>query len=213
MRGMKNSAGKPVLQKMIAVIQRNKDYISEVDGLIADGDHGVNMNKGFTIFGEQIKDRDISFTDGLKELGDLLFTRIGGSMGPIYGTIFSGMAEIGEKHEVIDAAVLSAMLDHGVKELHDVVPGEVGDKTLVDALAPANDALQKAVKEGKDLASALKAMKDAAEAGRDATRDMISKFGRSSRLGERSRGVMDAGAVSCCFLLHAMADGILELAD
>jgi dihydroxyacetone kinase-like protein len=210
---MKNSAGKPVLLKMIKAIQENKDYLGEVDGLIGDGDHGMNMNKGFTMFGERIAGRDIGFVEGLNELGTLLFSQIGGSMGPIYGSIFTSMAEAGENLDVINAEGLAAMLEAGLRGLHDVVQGEVGDKTLVDTLVPANDAIHKAVSEGKGLAKALDEMKAAAEKGRDSTKDMVARFGRSSRLGERSRGVLDAGAVSCCVILSAIADGILEQAE
>jgi dihydroxyacetone kinase-like protein len=209
---MKNSAGKPVLLKMVKMIQKNKDYLGEVDGLIGDGDHGMNMNKGFTMFGDQIAGRDIDFTKGLSELGTLLFSQIGGSMGPIYGSIFTSMAEAGENLEVITAEGLAVMLEAGLQGLHEVVQGEVGDKTLVDTLVPANNAIHKAVSEGKDLAEALEEMKVGAEKGRDSTKDLVAKFGRSSRLGERSRGVLDAGAVSCCIILSAMADGILEQA-
>jgi dihydroxyacetone kinase-like protein len=210
---MKNSSGKPVLLKMIGAIQKNKDYLGEIDGLIGDGDHGMNMNKGFSLFEEEIAKKDISFTQGLNELGTLLFSRIGGSMGPIYGSIFTAMAEAGEELDLIDAAGFAAMLDAGLKGLNDLVQAEVGDKTLVDTLAPAHEALQRAVREGKNLAAALKDMKDAAEAGRDSTKDLVAKFGRSSRLGERSRGVLDAGAVSCCLILTSMAEGILEQAE
>ncbi|MDR2480456.1 MAG: dihydroxyacetone kinase subunit L [Treponema sp.] len=207
---MKNSAGKPVLLKMVAAIQQNKDYLGEVDGLIGDGDHGMNMNKGFTMFGDQIRDKDISFTGGLDELGNLLFSQIGGSMGPIYGTIFMSMAGAGQQYDTIDTAAFAAMLDAGLTALRDVVEARVGDKTLVDTLTPANEVMQNAAKEGKSLVDALKEMKAAAEAGRDSTKDLAAKFGRSSRLGERSRGVLDAGAVSCCVILGAMADGIQE---
>jgi dihydroxyacetone kinase-like protein len=207
---MKNSAGKPVLLKMVAAIQQNKDYLSEVDGLIGDGDHGMNMNKGFTMFANQIKDKDIGCTDGLNELGNVLFSQIGGSMGPIYGTIFMSMAEAGEKLEETDLNGFAAMLGATLSALEDVVEARVGDKTLMDTLTPANDAVQKAAKEGKDFAGALKEMKAAAEAGRDSTKELEAKFGRSSRLGERSRGVLDAGSVSCCLILCAMADGIPE---
>jgi dihydroxyacetone kinase-like protein len=212
MSGMKNSAGKPVLLKMVEMIQKNKDYLSEVDGLIGDGDHGMNMNKGFTMFGAQIVDKDISFTKGLDELGTLLFSQIGGSMGPIYGSIFTSMAEAGENLDMINAEGLAAMLDAGLHGLHEVVQGEVGDKTLVDTLVPANNAIHKAVSEGKSLVQALEEMKAAAEKGRDSTKDLVARFGRSSRLGERSKGVLDAGAVSCCIILTAIADGILEQA-
>ena len=210
MGSMKNSAGKPVLLKIVAAIQQNKDYLSEIDGLIGDGDHGMNMNKGFSMFGDQIKDKDISFTQGLDDLGNLLFSKIGGSMGPIYGTVFMSMAEEGEQIEEIDLEAFAAMLNAGLSSLQDLVEAQVGDKTLLDTLVPANEAIQNAAKEGKSFASALKEMKIAAEAGRDSTKDLVAKVGRSSRLGERSRGVLDAGAVSCCIILCAIADGILE---
>lgn len=210
MSGMKNAGGKPVLLKIVAAIQQNKDYLSEIDGLIGDGDHGMNMNKGFTMFGERIAGAELSFTEGLEQLGNLLFSEIGGSMGPIYGTVLMDMAEAGEKHEVIDLAVFAEMVDAGLAGLCGIVDAKPGDKTLVDALSPARDALKTAAASGKDFSAALEDMKEAAAKGRDATRDMVAKFGRSSRLGERSRGVLDAGAASCCIILAAMADGIQE---
>ena len=206
-----NAEGKPVLLNMVAAIQENKAYLGEVDGLIGDGDHGMNMNKGFTMFGERIADEEISFTEGLETLGTLLFSEIGGSMGPIYGTIFMDMAEAGSDFDVIGTTELETMLDAGLTGLFDIVEARVGDKTLVDTLSPAKDALHAAAESGKDFADALKDMKAAALAGRDSTKDMVAKFGRSSRLGERSRGVLDAGATSCCIILTAMADGILAL--
>ncbi|MDR1389801.1 MAG: dihydroxyacetone kinase subunit L [Treponema sp.] len=207
---MKNAKGKPVLLRVVQEIQRNKDYLGEIDGLIGDGDHGMNMNKGFTLFAEQIADKDICFTEGLDELGTILFSRIGGSMGPIYGTFFTAMAEKGASLDVIDTAAFAALLDAGLGGLREVVEAQVGDKTLIDTLVPANEAMQKAAAEGKDLAEALKDLKIAAEAGRDSTKDLVARAGRSSRLGERSRGVLDAGAVSSCIILTALADGILE---
>jgi len=209
---MRNSAGKPVLMKMATAIQENKDYLGEVDGLIGDGDHGMNMNKGFSMFADQIIKSDIGFAEGLYELGNVLFSKIGGSMGPIYGTVFMGMAEAGKDFDVIDLDRFSAMLSAGLRELRDVVQAQVGDKTLIDTLEPAVVAVENAAKEGKSFADALREMKTAAQAGRDSTKDLAAKFGRSSRLGERSRGVLDAGAVSCCIILCAMADGILGYA-
>ncbi len=207
----KNKDGKSVLLKMVKSIQENKDYLGEVDGLIGDGDHGMNMNKGFTVFEKRFKDKDISFTEGLSELGMILLNEIGGSMGPIYGTIFMDMADAGEDLEEIGTGELKDMLEAGLSGLYEIVEAKAGDKTLVDTLAPAVSALQQAKDDGKDVVSALEEMKKAARAGRDSTKDMVAKFGRSSRLGERSKGVLDAGATSCCFILEAMADGICEL--
>ncbi len=211
MKGFRNAEGKLVLLAMVKAIQDNKAYLGEVDGLIGDGDHGMNMNKGFTMFGQRIADRAVSFTQGLDELGTLLFTEIGGSMGPIYGTVFTDMAEAGEDSDLITLEILASMLAAGLNGLCEIVDARVGDKTLVDTLSPAKDALARAAVEGKSLPAALEEMKAAAATGRDSTKDLVAKFGRSSRLGERSRGVLDAGATSCCIILTAMADGILAL--
>ena len=209
---IKNSDGQVVVEAMIAAIQENKAYLGEIDGLIGDGDHGMNMNKGFTMAGKELKDGNHSFTQSLEILGDTLFNDIGGSMGPIYGTVFSEMAEAGDGAEEIDIAVLSKMMDAGLAGLQDIVEAQVGDKTLVDTLSPACDALKKALNDGTDFKTALQNMKSAAEAGRDSTKDMVAKFGRSSRLGERSRGVLDAGATSCAIILGAMADKLISMA-
>lgn len=196
---------------MVKGIQENKAYLGEVDGLIGDGDHGMNMNKGFTLFENRFADKDFSFTEGLEELGTILFAEIGGSMGPIYGTILNDAASAGENAEEIDVKVLAGMLRSGLSGLQEIVQAQVGDKTLVDTLEPAVKSLEESGAIDEDFAPALEKMKKAAAAGRDSTKDMVAKFGRSSRLGERSRGVLDAGATSCCIILTAMADAMIEL--
>ncbi len=142
MGAFKNAAGKPVLMRMVKGIQDNKAYLGEVDGLIGDGDHGMNMNKGFSVFEERFKDEDISFSEGLDELGMILLNEIGGSMGPIYGTIFMDMAEAGEDLDEITAADLGTMLEAGLNGLYGIVDAKVGDKTLVDTLAPSVDVMK-----------------------------------------------------------------------
>ena len=121
------------------------------------------------------------------------------------------MAEAGEDFDEIGAAELETMLGAGMDGLFEIVDARVGDKTLVDTLSPAKDALHAAAESGKPFSEALSDMKAAAAAGRDSTKDLVAKYGRSSRLGERSRGVLDAGAASCCIILTAMADGIQAL--
>ncbi|MBQ7371260.1 MAG: dihydroxyacetone kinase subunit L [Blautia sp.] len=207
--GMKNSDGKPVLLGMVKAIQENKDYLAEVDGLIGDGDHGMNMNKGFTLFEKRFGDKAFTLTEGLDKLGDILFSEIGGSMGPIYGTILKEMALAGADLDEITLADFAEMLSAGLKGLQEIVQAQVGDKTLVDTLSPAVDVLKKRAEQDAAFAMALEEMKQAAAAGRDSTKDMVAKFGRSSRLGERSRGVLDAGATSCCIILTAMADEMI----
>ena len=211
MSTFKNAAGKPILLKMVKGIQENKAYLGEVDGLIGDGDHGMNMNKGFSVFEDRFKDEDFGFSEGLDELGTILFNEIGGSMGPIYGTILMDAASEGEDLEEIGLGDLANMLAAGLSGLQEIVEAQVGDKTLVDTLSPAVDVLKAGAESGADFKETLEKMKEAAAVGRDSTKDLVAKFGRSSRLGERSRGVLDAGATSCCIILTAMADGIIEL--
>ena len=236
-----NRDGKVILDKMVRAIQENKDYLGEVDGLIGDGDHGMNMNKGFTLFQQWYQHQNYFFTEGLEYLGGILFNEIGGSMGPIYGTLLSSMTETvntaGSGTEDVGGTVMEdisgtengntanmsagdikinlevfcRMLSHGMEELFDIIDARAGDKTLVDTLYPAVESLRSSVAEKRPFREALLLMKEAAEQGRDSTVGMIARYGRSSRLGERSRGVPDAGAVSCCLLLTSMADGILDL--
>lgn len=206
-----NKEGKSILKKMVKIIQDNKDYLGEVDGVIGDGDHGVNMKKGFMLFQKKYENEEYGFIQGLNNLGMILLNEIGGSMGPIYGTLFMTMAEKREEAEKIGLDDLLAMLEAGKEELFTIVDARVGDKTLVDTLSPAIDALGQASNEKMDFRAALITMCDAAKKGKDSTKNMVAKYGRASRLGERSRGTLDAGALSCYLLLKAMADGIIEL--
>lgn len=205
---VKNKNGRTILLMMVEAVHKNKQYLGDIDGLIGDGDHGMNMNKGFVTYGERLGDQETDFSDGLSDLGSVLFNEIGGSMGPIYGTIFMEMADKAEGEEDITLELFMEMLDAGLAGLYEIVDARPGDKTLVDTLTSAIDGLKRAAGEGKTFAEALDVMKDCAEAGKESTKDMMARYGRASRLGERSRGVLDAGAASCCIILQAMADGM-----
>ena len=208
MQYFKDSDGLQVLMKMVEDIQQNKGFLGDVDGLIGDGDHGMNMNKGFSEFGKRFGGQSISFAEGLNELGTILLTEIGGSMGPIYGTIFMAMGDSLDGKERITLADLSSALDSAREELFGIVDARVGDKTLVDCLSPACDTLKADLDSGSSFSKALEDMKAAAEKGRDSTKELQAKYGRSARLGARSIGVLDAGSCSCCIILQSMADGI-----
>lgn len=201
--------GQRIVEQMIQAIQENKAFLGEIDGLIGDGDHGMNMNKGFTMAGVALAEEPGGFSHALDILGSTLFNDIGGSMGPIYGTIFIEMADTSQEEEEINLPVLHAMLQNALAELGDIVEAQVGDKTLVDTLSPAVDALQEAIDQEMNFEEGLILMKEASEAGKESTKDLVAKYGRSSRLGERSRGVLDAGATSCNIILQTMADEII----
>jgi dihydroxyacetone kinase-like protein len=211
MSAFNNHEGSVIMDRMIQVIQENKQYLSDIDGAIGDGDHGINMNKGFTMTREALDEDPGDFSHGLLTLAKVLMMRIGGSMGPLYGRIFKTMGKTFSGQEKIDAKLFGDALKNIKENMAGLTPARVGDKTLVDALYPAIDAYYRSLEEGGDFADALMAMKDAAESGRDATEEMVAQLGRSSRLGERSRGVIDAGAASCALLMAVMADEIVKL--
>ncbi|MFC1761438.1 dihydroxyacetone kinase subunit DhaL [Planctomycetota bacterium] len=196
------------LKPLIAVIQENKQYLSDIDGLIGDGDHGINMNKGFTLTAEALEKEPGDLSHGFKTLSQVLMTQIGGSMGPLYGMFFKALAKSCKGLEQVDAAVFDAMLTAAKDKVLNISGAQVGDKTLLDVLIPAQEAFQKSQQAGDSFATALNQMSQAAEQGRDTTKDMLAKVGRSSRLGERSRGVIDAGAASCCLILQTLAQTI-----
>lgn len=211
METFKNAEGKRIVEDLVATIIANTAYLSEVDGAIGDGDHGINMNKGFTLCGEALAGVDLSFTEATLVLGKTLLLDIGGSMGPLYGSFFKGIAKAGAATETIDAATFAAMMEAGLAALRAIGKGEVGDKTLLDTLIPAVTALRGAVDGGAPFSEALDRMSAAAEAGMLSTKDLVARIGRASRLGERSRGVLDAGAVSSCLILQSMARSIRGL--
>ncbi len=210
---IKNTNGRAILLSMVKGIQDNKQYLGDVDGLIGDGDHGMNMNKGFTIYAEELGEKETTLSDGLFELGNVLLNKIGGSMGPIYGTLFMDMSSAAEDEEEINPEVFAKMLESGLEGLYGIVDARPGDKTLVDTLYPSLNAFKANIQAGKSFSEALDAMKEAARSGRDSTKELVAKYGRSARLGERSRGVLDAGATSCCIILEAMAEGMKSVME
>ena len=207
MQGFSNADSGDIVLAIAQRIVENRGYLSDIDGLIGDGDHGVNMAKGFSLAAERLRGEPKSLAASLAALGDVLMTEIGGSMGPLYGVMFSGFADALDGVEEIDAPALERMLRNGLAAVQSIGHASVGDKTLIDAYAPALEAFSAATAKGESFAAALKALVVAAEKGRDSTIDLVAKIGRASRLGERSRGVLDPGAVSCAIILRTLAEG------
>lgn len=205
-----NIASGGIIQEVAAIIVENREWLSEIDGKIGDGDHGFNMAKGFSRAAERFDGDTETLNGAMQILSDVLMSEIGGSMGPLYGMMFSDMADVLEGRDQIDAVGFGAMLRAGLDGVCEIGEAKRGDKTLLDTLIPAVEAYDAALADGAGWLDALVQMKIAAEAGRDSTIDMVAKIGRSSRLGERSRGVLDAGATSCCMILTGLADGIAK---
>jgi dihydroxyacetone kinase-like protein len=211
MKSFHNSNGGVIVEDLIRTIQENKAYLSELDGEIGDGDHGINMSKGFRMAGERLEGESEGFSGSLKVLGSVLLMEIGGSMGPLYGTFFKKMARAAKDADEIDGGLFGDMLADAYDGVKTLGNADVGDKTLLDTLHQALEAYQKAIADGGTFDEALSTLAETAERGKESTRDMVAKVGRASRLGERSRGHLDAGATSCWIILDSMAGSIQRL--
>jgi phosphoenolpyruvate---glycerone phosphotransferase subunit DhaL len=192
-----------------ASISEMKDALTRLDSDIGDGDHGTNMDRGFTaVIGKlaDMADKDIGAI--FKTVGMTLISTVGGASGPLYGTFFLQMATATGGKLELSAAEAAVALRAGVDGVAMRGKAQVGDKTMLDTLIPAIAELEKAVSGGADLAAGMAAASAAAEKGMLSTIDIIAKKGRASYLGERSLGHQDPGATSS-FLLIAAASRAL----
>ncbi|CRK59002.1 Phosphoenolpyruvate-dihydroxyacetone phosphotransferase, ADP-binding subunit DhaL [Alloactinosynnema sp. L-07] len=184
-----------------AVITEYRDELVRLDQAIGDGDHGENLKRGF---GFVVAALDQSTPDTpagvLKLVATTLISKVGGAAGPLYGTAFlRASTAVGAAPELTPELVAAA-LRAGLEGVVARGKAEVGDKTMVDALAPAADAAQ-----GDTVAAVLAAAAKAAEAGAEATVPLVARKGRASYLGERSAGHLDPGARSASLLLRSFA--------
>lgn len=200
-----------VVTEMAEVILANKAWLSELDGRIGDGEHGANMAKGFARAADRVAGQTLTLDAAFAVLSDVLMGEIGGSMGPLYGVMFDDMAQALAGRDAIDTSAVAEMLAAALAGVQAMGDARVGDKTMIDTLAPAVTAFGAAQDQG--LAVALAKMVAAAETGRDSTIGLVARKGRSSRLGERSRGMLDAGAVSCCLILTTLARSLTKRLD
>lgn len=195
------------LQKIAEVLEANRDYLTSLDAAIGDADHGINMDRGFKAVLAKlpsVEDKDAGTI--LKTVGVTLVSTVGGAGGPLYGTAFmqAGTVVAG-KYELEPQDILAA-LDAALKGVVMRGKANLGDKTMVDAIAPAVSALRSALENGADLSEALEQAAAAAEQGMKDTIPMIARKGRASYLGERSIGHQDPGATSSFLILRIIAD-------
>lgn len=190
-----------------AVITERRDHLTQLDAAIGDADHGTNLSRGFAEVEKALAQQETP-TPGavLKLTGVTLISTVGGASGPLYGTAFRRAAR--SLGDLPDAGLpeLAAALNAALEGVRKLGEASEGDKTMVDALAPAVDALARAVGDGADTASALDALAAAADAGAEATAGMRARKGRASYLGPRSVGHLDPGAASTALILRALRD-------
>ena len=193
-----------LLQRLIAqtaaTIAAHAEELTALDQAIGDGDHGVNMKRGFDAIAAAAEEIGaLPLGGALQKAGMTLVMTVGGASGPLYGSLLMGMGKAAGQDGGADVA---AMLAAGVEAVKKRGKSEAGEKTMLDVLVPVLDALQAA--EG-ELPPAARA---AADQGLAATKDMLATKGRASFLGERSVGHLDPGARSSALLVHAVCDVI-----
>lgn len=198
-----------ILNKIANVIEENKAYLSELDAAIGDGDHGINMNKGFIAVKDKLKDDNgCDIGEIFKGTGMALVSNVGGASGPLYGTAFMKAAvEVNGKAN-IDIEDFIKIMEAALGGVQMRGKAERGEKTMVDAIAPAIDAMKEALKSGLMSIDILKASKDAAIKGVEYTKTIIATKGRASYLGERSIGHQDAGATSSFLILNTIYEQV-----
>ena len=200
---------KTALEDLCDTIENEKEYLSELDGAIGDGDHGVNMAKCFREVKKKLAEIPADDMGSLfKSVGMVVLNSVGGAMGALYGTFFLRMAQESDDKQALNLNDMVRNLQAAEKGILDIGQAKPGDKTLLDTLSPAVRSLEKSEEESKLLPEALAAFEQAAKEGMESTKDMLAKTGRASRLGERTIGHQDAGATSCYFILRSLASSI-----
>ena len=195
------------LRRFAAAVAEHKAELVRLDTAIGDGDHGTNLDRGMRKVVEKLDGMDVTDIGAtLKAVGMTLVSSVGGAAGPLYGTRFLQMGTSAAGRDSLDLEGWTAALDAGVQGVKMRGKAEPGDKTMLDALMPAVEALRGAAGEGTALPDALTRSADAAREGMEATIPLEARKGRASYLGPRSVGHQDPGATSSHLLLRAAAE-------
>ena len=193
-----------MLRKAAQVWNENKDYLSEIDSRFGDGDHGVTIGKIAGLIEKSLDGWDDDDVETfLEDLGDNTMEIGGGSAGPLYGTMIGGLSGPLEGNKPIDAGTLKEMFTECLSAMEDITNAGVGDKTMMDALIPASQAI--AAYSGSDEAGLFDAAAQAALQGAEASKQFVSKFGRAKSYGEQTIGTPDAGAASMAYFFQGLA--------
>ncbi len=205
---MTNEQLRAALQAIIARIEETKDELTELDNAIGDGDHGINLARGFSAVDEKLPTLTGDLGATLKTVGMILVSTVGGASGPLYGTAFMKAGNALKGKTEATAEDLLAAANAAVEGIKMRGKSTEGEKTMLDALSPALAAAKAAAAEGKAPKEILAAAIAAAKAGAEHTKDIIATKGRASYLGERSLGHQDPGATSSLYILEAIASTI-----
>ena len=198
-----------MLRKAVEQVQANHEMLSELDSFGGDGDHGTTMLRGVGLIEKAIdgsSSREIKSL--LSDIGWAVMGVDGGATGPLFGMFFMGMSEaVGT--DSLDTGLMAAMFESGLASVQKQTKAQVGDKTMIDAIVPAVEALRNAADHGRDVSTALAQAADAAEQGALATADLHPRFGRAKNSAEKSVGHPDPGATSAALIFRGLSEGII----
>ncbi len=200
-----------MVEGAIEKIRGGHTLLSQLDAAIGDGDHGTTMLRGVNLLDKMLSKEAPNDLKSLTEkMGWTLMGVDGGSTGPLLGTFFLGISESIGDRQTLDAAALAEVFAAGLASVKRQTKAEVGDKTMIDALVPAIQSLQKAAHAGKGIMEALRSAAEAAQKGALATKEFVARFGKAKFSGERTRGHQDPGATSICLILEGFYEGLLK---
>jgi dihydroxyacetone kinase-like protein len=210
MGGLTLEQTRQLFQNVAEDIIANQDMLTEADRAIGDGDHGVGMVRGFEAVQEELATSKASdLGELLRSIGTKLMMSIGGAAGAIYGTFFRSAGKNLVGVQVLDSEALYRMLADGMAGVQARGKAQVGDKTIVDVLAPAAEKAGQMQDAG--LVESLQEVVEAASEGMERTKDLVATIGRAKTLGGRSLGHPDPGAVSMVLILKSMREGAEEM--
>jgi dihydroxyacetone kinase-like protein len=198
------------LEQCAASLREQRDYLTQLDAAIGDADHGTNMDRGFTAVVEVLGATGDPVSPGrlLTTAGSTLVSTVGGASGPLWGTALRRAGRALGGADEFGSGELASALEAALEGVVELGAAQEGEKTMVDALAPAVRTLRESLAGGASLAEAVQAAFEAGEEGMKATVPLQASKGRASYLGERSIGHQDPGATSTVLILGALAQTV-----
>ena len=200
-----------MLYGMVEIITREHQRLSQLDSISGDGDHGTTMTRAMKLVSKAIdqqKNKDIKSL--LESVSWNLLGVDGGATGPLFGTLFKGMADSLAEGQRVTVAAFSLMFETGLSLIEKITKARAGDKTMMDALVPAVISLKDSAQKEKDFLDTLRTAAEAAKNGAEATESLVARFGRAKNLGEKTLGHPDPGAISMALLFEGFYEGLMR---
>lgn len=194
-----------VFKEITKNIEINKQYLTDLDAAIGDGDHGINLNKGFQVVMQKLNSsnpKDVG--EVLKTVAMSLVSTVGGASGALYGTAFMKATPMGVGKETMDLKDFSEMLKVSIDGIKLRGKGDKGDKTMLDVLIPVSESIEESINKNLTPLEALKEAREIAFKEMEQTKNIIAKKGRASYLGERSIDHQDPGATSSYIIINTI---------